>query len=51
MAKKKKKKKPKRKADVFQRVFESIIDIIQELWFERNTDRHNPIQSKDKDKW
>ena len=36
--------KNKRKADVFQQVFEGITRIIQELWLERNTDRHQPIQ-------
>ena len=31
-------KKKKQKADVFQRVFESIMKIIRELWLECNTD-------------
>ena len=47
--KKKKKeiqKKTKQKADVFQRVFESIMKIIRELWLERNTDQHQPLQGQ-----
>ena len=47
--KKKKKvpqKKKKQKADVFQRVFESIMKIIRELCLERNTDRHRPLQGQ-----
>ena len=35
-----------RKADVFQRVFAGIIRIIRELWLERNTDRHQPLQGQ-----
>ena len=38
--------KKKRKADVFQRVFTGIIRIIRELWLERNTDRHQPLQGQ-----
>ena len=38
--------KKKRKADVFQRVFAGIIRIIRELWLERNTDRHQPLQGQ-----
>ena len=34
----------KRKADVFQRIFQEIVVIIRELWLERNTDRHQPIK-------
>ena len=41
---KKKKKSSKHKADVFQRVFNNITGIVQELWLERKTDQHNPIQ-------
>ena len=36
----------KRKADVFQRVLARIIRIIRELWLERNTDRHQPLQGQ-----
>jgi len=39
-------KKPKQKADVFQRVFESIMKTVRELWLERNTDRHRPLQGQ-----
>ena len=39
-------KKKKQKADAFQRVFEGIIQIIRELWLERNTDRHRPLQGQ-----
>ena len=38
--------KKKRKADVFQRVFQEIVLIIRELWLERNTDRHQPIKGQ-----
>ena len=38
--------KKKRKADVFQRVLAGIIRIIRELWLERNTDRHQPLQGQ-----
>ena len=47
--KKKKKvpqKKQEQKADVFHRVFESIIKIIRELWLERNIDCHRPLQGQ-----
>ena len=47
--KKRKMEKPEkkvRKADVFQRVFAGIIRIIRELWLERNTDRHQPLQGQ-----
>ena len=37
-------KKQKQKADVFRRVFKSIIWIIRELWLEHNMDRHRPLQ-------
>jgi len=33
---------------VFQRVFEGITRIIQELWLERNTDRHQPLQGQNR---
>jgi len=36
----------KRKADVFQRIFQAIVVIIRELWLERNTDRHQPIKGQ-----
>ena len=39
-------KKQKQKADVFQSMFESIIQIIRELWLEHNTDRHQPLQGQ-----
>ena len=35
-----------KKANIFQRVFESIIQIIRELWFERNTDCHRSLQGQ-----
>ena len=35
-----------RKADVFQQVFEGITQVIRELWLERNTDRHQPLQGQ-----
>ena len=35
-----------RKADVFQRVFEGIIQIIWEPWLKRNTDHHQPLQGQ-----
>ena len=38
--------KKKRKADVFQRVFQGIVRVIREMWLERNTDRHNPLQGQ-----
>ena len=38
--------KKKRKVDVFQRVFQEIVRIIRELWFEHNMDRHQPIQGQ-----
>ena len=38
--------KKKYKADVFQRVFLEIVGVIRELWLERNTDRHQPIQGQ-----
>ena len=38
--------KKKQKADIFQRVFAGIIRIIRELWLERNTDRHQPLQGQ-----
>ena len=41
-----KKKKIKEEADVFQRVFGSITKIIREVWLERNTDRHWPLQGQ-----
>ena len=44
--KKEPKKKQKQKADVFQRVFESITKIIRELWLECNTDCHRPLQGQ-----
>ena len=44
--KKKKTKKTKQKVDVFQKVFKSIPKIFQELWFERNIDRHRPLQGQ-----
>jgi len=40
------KTKKKQKADVFQKVFESITKIILELWLKRNTDRHLPLQGQ-----
>ena len=40
------KKKKKQRTDIFQRVFEGIIRIIKELWLERNTDRHRPLQGR-----
>ena len=46
LAKKKKKKQPNAKADVFQRVFESITTILQNVWLENNTDQHNLIQGQ-----
>ena len=50
--KKKKKKnensspRPKRKTDIFQRLFSAITDIIHELWLERNEDCHNPAKGQ-----
>ena len=38
--------KKKRKADVFQRVFQGIVRVVREMWLERNTDRHNPLQGQ-----
>ena len=44
MTMKKKTKKPtKYKADVLQRVFESITTTVQGLWLRRNTDQYNLI--------
>ena len=37
--------KTKHKADIYQCLFD-ITNIIHELWLERNTDRHNPIQGQ-----
>ena len=31
---------------MFQIVFDAITGIVQELWLERNTNRHNPIQEQ-----
>ena len=46
--KKKKKKtiKPRQNTDIFQRLFAAITIIIQELWLERNTNRHNPAKGQ-----
>ena len=38
--------KTKRKADVFQWVFQGIVRVVREMWLERNTDRHNPLQGQ-----
>ena len=38
--------KTKCKADVFQRMLAGIIRIILELWLERNTDCHQPLQGQ-----
>ena len=38
--------KKKRKADVLKRVFQGIVRVIREMWLERNTDRHNPLQGQ-----
>ena len=38
--------KKKCKADVFQRVFQGKVRVIQEMWLEPNTDRHNPLQGQ-----
>ena len=38
--------KTKRKADVFQRVFQGIVRVVREMWLERNTDRYNPLQGQ-----
>jgi len=38
--------KKKCKADVFQRALAGIIKIIRELWLERNTERHQPLQGQ-----
>ena len=41
-----KKKTPKRKAGVFQHVFDNITKIILEMWLESNKDHHNPLQGQ-----
>ena len=38
--------KPKQKADVFQLVFQGIVRVVREMWLERNTDRHQPLQGQ-----
>ena len=40
--------KKKHKADLFQRVSQGIVRVVREIWLERNTDRHNPLQGE---KW
>ena len=44
--KKKKTIETKRKPDIFQRLFDTITNIVHELWLERKTDRHNPAQGQ-----
>ena len=38
--------KEKQKADVFQQVFQGIVRVVREMWLERNTDRHQPLQGQ-----
>ena len=52
LPKKKKKKKgksttkPKRKTDVFQRLFSTITDIVRKLWLKRNKEQHSPAKGQ-----
>ena len=46
LPKKKKTMRTKLKTDIFQRLYDTITNIVHELWLERNTDRYNPAQGQ-----